>query len=55
MVFLLVMFFLLYVGAEIGFGTWVAVVVLREGLTGEASAASMARWEYLRHDIPPNR
>lgn len=46
MVFVLVVFFLLYVGAEIGFGTWVAVIVLRQGLAGEALAASMARWGY---------
>lgn len=46
MVFLLVIFFVLYVGAEIGFGTWVVVIVLREGLAGEALAASMARWGY---------
>lgn len=40
---LLVLFFFLYVGIEVGFGAWVAVVVLRDGLAGEAGAALMAR------------
>lgn len=40
---LLVLFFLLYVGIEVGFGAWVAVVVLRDSLAGEAGAALMAR------------
>ena len=40
---LLVLFFFLYVGIEVGFGAWVAVVVLRDSLAGEAGAALMAR------------
>lgn len=40
---LLVLFFFLYVGIEVGFGAWVAVVVLRDDLAGEAGAALMAR------------
>lgn len=40
---LLVLFFFLYVGIEVGFGAWVAVVVLRDELVGEAAAARMAR------------
>lgn len=40
---LLVLFFFLYVGMEVGFGAWVAVVVLRDELVGEAGAAMMAR------------
>ncbi|CAN0426269.1 unnamed protein product [Pylaiella littoralis] len=39
---LLVLFFFLYVGMEVGFGAWVAVVVLRDELVGEAGAAMMA-------------
>lgn len=41
---LLSFFLFLYVGAEVGFGAWVAVVVLRDGLSGEAGAVRMARW-----------
>ena len=41
---LLALFLFLLVGAEVGFGAWVAVVVLRDGLSGEASAIRMARW-----------
>ena len=44
LVALLVCFFFLYVGAEIGFAAWIAVVLLNEKLVGEAGAASMARW-----------
>lgn len=40
---LLVLFFFLYVGIEVGFGAWVAVVVLRDGLAGETGAALMVR------------
>lgn len=40
---LLVLFLFLYVGAEVGFGAWVAVVVLRDGLATEAVAALLAR------------
>lgn len=40
---LLVLFLFLYVGAEVGFGAWVAVVVLRDELATEAVAALMAR------------
>lgn len=40
---LLVLFFFLYVGIEVGFGAWVAVVVMRDELVGEAGAARMAR------------
>ncbi|CAM9966072.1 unnamed protein product [Ectocarpus sp. 4 AP-2014] len=39
---LLVLFFFLYVGIEVGFGAWVAVVVLRDDLAGQAGAALMA-------------
>lgn len=39
---LLVLFLFLYVGAEVGFGAWVAVVVLRDGLATEAVAALLA-------------
>eukprot|EP00752_Nemacystus_decipiens_P016764 g15002.t1 len=39
---LLALFFFLYVGVEVGFGAWVAVVVLRDSLAGEAGAALMA-------------
>lgn len=41
---MLVLFFFLYVGAEVGFGAWVAVVVLRDDLATEAGAALMARY-----------
>ena len=41
---LLSFFLFLYVGAEVGFGAWIAVVVLRDGLSGEAGAVRMARW-----------
>ncbi len=41
---LLVLFFFLYVGIEVGFGAWIAVVVLRDELAGEAGAALMARY-----------
>lgn len=41
---LLALFLFLCVGAEVGFGAWVAVVVLRDGLSGEASAIRMARY-----------
>ncbi|CAB1097368.1 unnamed protein product [Ectocarpus sp. CCAP 1310/34] len=42
LVVLLVLFFFLYVGIEVGFGAWVAVVVLRDDLAGQAGAALMA-------------
>lgn len=45
LVALLVLFLFLYVGAEVGFGAWIAVVVLREDLAGETGAALMARYE----------
>ena len=41
---LLSLFLFLYVGIEFGFGAWIAVVVLRDGLSGEAGATRMARW-----------
>lgn len=40
---LLASFCFLYIGAEVGFGGWVAVVVLRDALSGEAGAVRMAR------------
>lgn len=40
---LLVLFLFLYVGAEVGFGAWIAVSVLRDDLAGEGGAALMAR------------
>lgn len=43
LVFILALFMFLYVGAEVGFGAWVAVVVLREDLVVEAGATLMAR------------
>ena len=43
LVALLALFLFLCVGAEVGFGAWVAVVVLRDGLSGEANAIRMAR------------
>lgn len=43
LVALLALFLFLCVGVEVGFGAWVAVVVLRDGLSGEASAIRMAR------------
>lgn len=61
---LLVLFFFLYVGAEVGFGAWIAVVVLRDDLATEAGAALMARYgvcKGARHGgrqmgrIPPTR
>ncbi|CAM9597887.1 unnamed protein product, partial [Phaeothamnion confervicola] len=42
MLLCLVLFFFVYVGAEVGFAAWVAVVALREGLAGEAQAAYVA-------------
>ncbi|CAM9286191.1 unnamed protein product, partial [Choristocarpus tenellus] len=39
---LLMIFMFVYVGAEVGFGAWIAVVVLRAGLAGEAMSARMA-------------
>lgn len=40
---MLTFFLFCYVGAEVGFGAWVAVVVLRDHLASEAVAASIAR------------
>lgn len=45
LVALLALFLFLYVGAEVGFGAWIAVVVLRDDLAEEAGAALMARCE----------
>ena len=42
-VVLLAFFLFLYVGAEVGFGAWIAIAVLRDGLSGGAGAVRMAR------------
>ncbi|CAN0078886.1 unnamed protein product [Scytosiphon promiscuus] len=42
LVVLLALLFFLYVGIEVGFGAWIAVVVLRDHLAAEAGAALMA-------------
>lgn len=48
LVALLAIFSFLYVGTEIGFGAWVAVVVVRDNLAGEAGAAIIARYANAR-------
>lgn len=45
LVVLLALFLFLCVGVEVGFGAWVAVVVLRDDLSGETGAIRMARCE----------
>ena len=45
LIVLLALFLFLCVGVEVGFGAWVAVVVLRDDLAGEAGAIRMARCE----------
>lgn len=43
---LLVLFFFLYVGIEVGFGAWVAVVVLRDDLAGQQARLSwLGGWQ----------
>lgn len=43
LIVMLALILFLYVGAEVGFGAWIATVVLREGLSGEVGAVRMAR------------
>eukprot|EP00904_Undaria_pinnatifida_P013994 jgi/Undpi1/9725/HiC_scaffold_27.g12181.m1 len=42
LIVLLAFFLFLYVGAEVGFGAWIAIAVLRDGLSGGAGAVRMA-------------
>ena len=45
LVVILALFLFLCVGVDVGFGAWVALVVMRDGLAGETGAARIARCE----------